>query len=56
MYRSLYLSRKFKIGIAVPPYNDINVLSQDIDLIVIEENEKLVGFNIATARKINKFL
>ena len=32
MYGPLYLPRKFKIGIAVPPTNDIDVFSQDLGL------------------------
>ena len=47
MYGPLYLPRKFKIGIAVPPSNDIDVFSQDIGLIAIVENDKLIGFNVA---------
>ncbi|MFJ5763542.1 assimilatory sulfite reductase (NADPH) hemoprotein subunit [Neobacillus sp. NPDC093182] len=47
MYGPLYLPRKFKIGIAVPPSNDIDVFSQDLGLIAIVEDEKLVGFNVA---------
>ncbi|PIC78918.1 sulfite reductase [Sporosarcina sp. P18a] len=47
IYGATYLPRKFKIGIAVPPMNDIDVFSQDIGLIAIVENEKLVGFNVA---------
>ncbi|KYG34768.1 assimilatory sulfite reductase (NADPH) hemoprotein subunit [Alkalihalobacillus trypoxylicola] len=47
MYGALYLPRKFKIGIAVPPSNDIDVFSQDIGFIAIVENKKLVGFNVA---------
>ena len=43
----LYLPRKFKIGIAVPPNNDVDVFSQDLGLIAILEEGKLVGFNIA---------
>ncbi|MBF0840882.1 NADPH-dependent assimilatory sulfite reductase hemoprotein subunit [Staphylococcus lentus] len=46
MYGKTYLPRKFKIGIAVPPSNDIDVYSQDIGLISIIENDKLVGFNV----------
>lgn len=46
MYRKTYLPRKFKIGIAVPPSNDIDVYSQDIGLISIIEDDKLVGFNV----------
>ncbi|MFJ8069678.1 assimilatory sulfite reductase (NADPH) hemoprotein subunit [Peribacillus sp. NPDC096447] len=47
MYGKLYLPRKFKIGIAVPPSNDIDVYSQDLGFIAIVENGKLVGFNVA---------
>ncbi|RBW67458.1 assimilatory sulfite reductase (NADPH) hemoprotein subunit [Bacillus taeanensis] len=47
MYGPLYLPRKFKIGIAVPPSNDIDVFSQDIGFIAITEKDKLVGFNVA---------
>jgi sulfite reductase (NADPH) hemoprotein beta-component len=47
MYGPLYLPRKFKIGIAVPPSNDIDVFSQDLGLIAIVEEGKLVGFNVA---------
>lgn len=47
MYGLLYLPRKFKIGIAVPPSNDIDVFSQDLGLIAIVENGKLIGFNVA---------
>ncbi|MED4462696.1 assimilatory sulfite reductase (NADPH) hemoprotein subunit [Metabacillus fastidiosus] len=47
MYGPLYLPRKFKIGIAVPPSNDIDVFSQDLGFIAIVENDKLVGFNVA---------
>lgn len=47
MYGALYLPRKFKIGIAVPPNNDVDVFSQDIGFIAILENNQLVGFNVA---------
>ncbi|MBO0960940.1 assimilatory sulfite reductase (NADPH) hemoprotein subunit [Neobacillus sp. MM2021_6] len=47
MYGALYLPRKFKIGIAVPPSNDIDVFSQDLGLIAIVENGKFIGFNLA---------
>ncbi|MBU7216582.1 NADPH-dependent assimilatory sulfite reductase hemoprotein subunit [Staphylococcus gallinarum] len=46
LYGKTYLPRKFKIGIAVPPSNDIDVYSQDIGLISIIEDGKLVGFNV----------
>lgn len=47
IYGKVYLPRKFKIGIAVPPNNDVDVFSQDIGLIAIVEDGKLQGFNIA---------
>lgn len=46
MYSKTYLPRKFKIGIAVPPSNDIDVYSQDIGLIAVIEDDQLVGFNV----------
>lgn len=47
MYGPLYLPRKFKIGIAVPPSNDIDVYSQDLGFIAIVEEGRLIGFNVA---------
>lgn len=46
IYGDLYLPRKFKIGIAVPPSNDIDVFSQDLGFIAIVENDALAGFNV----------
>lgn len=42
-----YLPRKFKFGIAIPPYNDIDVFAQDFGLIAILEEGRLLGFNLA---------
>lgn len=47
MYGKHYLPRKFKIGIAVPPSNDIDVFSQDLGFIAIIEEGELTGFNVA---------
>lgn len=47
LYQERYLPRKFKIGIAVPPDNDVDVFSNDLGLIAIVENGQLLGFNIA---------
>ena len=47
LYQKHYLPRKFKIGIAIPPNNDSDVFINDIGLVAIVENDKLVGFNIA---------
>ncbi|HEV8513291.1 MAG TPA: NADPH-dependent assimilatory sulfite reductase hemoprotein subunit [Cyclobacteriaceae bacterium] len=47
LYQDRYLPRKFKIAIAIPPNNDVDVFGNDIGLIAIIENNKLLGFNIA---------
>jgi sulfite reductase (NADPH) hemoprotein beta-component len=47
LYRDSYLPRKFKIGICIPPNNDIDVLGNDLGLIAIIENDQLLGFNFA---------
>ncbi len=47
LYQERYMPRKFKIGIAIPPNNDVDVFTNDIGLIAIIENNKLLGFNIA---------
>ncbi|WP_372775495.1 NADPH-dependent assimilatory sulfite reductase hemoprotein subunit [Mangrovibacterium sp.] len=46
IYGDRYLPRKFKIGVAVPPYNDVDVFSQDLGFIAIQEKGKLVGYNV----------
>ncbi|NOV02159.1 assimilatory sulfite reductase (NADPH) hemoprotein subunit [Paenibacillus planticolens] len=46
IYGKVYLPRKFKIGIAVPPSNDVDVFSQDLGFIAIVEDGKLKGFNV----------
>lgn len=47
LYGETYLPRKFKIGLALPPLNDIDVFAQDLGLIAIAENGQLRGFNVA---------
>lgn len=47
LYQDRYLPRKLKIGIGIPPNNEVDVLINDIALIAIEENGQLKGFNIA---------
>ncbi|WP_151734588.1 assimilatory sulfite reductase (NADPH) hemoprotein subunit [Paenibacillus tengchongensis] len=46
IYGPVYLPRKFKIGLAVPPSNDVDVFSQDLGFIAIVEDGKLAGFNV----------
>lgn len=47
LYQDRYMPRKFKIGLAIPPNNDADVLTNDLALIAIVENNELKGFNIA---------
>lgn len=47
LYGRTYLPRKFKIGIALPPSNDIDVFAQDLGFIALTEGNALTGFNVA---------
>lgn len=47
LYQDRYLPRKLKIGIAIPPNNDVDVFINDIALIAIIENNTIIGYNIA---------
>ena len=47
LYLDRYMPRKFKIAIAIPPNNDVDVFANDIGLIAIIENNRLLGFNMA---------
>jgi sulfite reductase (NADPH) hemoprotein beta-component len=46
IYGKTYLPRKFKIAIAVPPSNDVDVFANDLGLIAITEDGALAGFNV----------
>jgi len=46
MYGATYLPRKFKVGLALPPSNDVDVFSQDLGFIAIEEDGRLSGYNV----------
>ncbi len=47
LYQDRYMPRKFKVGIAIPPNNDPDVYANDVGLVAIIENDKLLGFNVA---------
>ncbi|MBV6422734.1 MAG: Sulfite reductase [NADPH] hemoprotein beta-component [Steroidobacteraceae bacterium] len=51
IYGPTYLPRKFKIAIAVPPHNDVDVFAHDLGLIAIldegPQGVQLAGFNVA---------
>ena len=46
MYGDTYLPRKFKVGFALPPVNDVDIFSQDLGFIAVEENGQLAGYNV----------
>jgi sulfite reductase (NADPH) hemoprotein beta-component len=46
IYGKHYLPRKFKIAVAVPPSNDVDVFANDLGFIAITEGDKLAGFNV----------
>jgi sulfite reductase (ferredoxin) len=46
IYGELYLPRKFKIGIALPDDNCVDILTYDLGLAAIVENDEIVGYNV----------
>ncbi|MGX6446871.1 NADPH-dependent assimilatory sulfite reductase hemoprotein subunit [Patulibacter sp. S7RM1-6] len=45
-YGRQYMPRKFKIGFAIPPSNDIDIYSQDLGLVAVQSRGRLKGFNV----------
>ena len=41
-----YLPRKFKIAIALPPHNDVDVFAHDLGFIAIVQRGRIVGYNV----------
>ncbi|GAA5813017.1 hypothetical protein MFLAVUS_006483 [Mucor flavus] len=47
IYGPTYLPRKFKIVIAVPPNNDVDIFAHDLGYIaIVDANKKVVGYNV----------
>ncbi len=46
IYGRTYLPRKFKIAVAVPPLNDVDVFAHDLGFIAIEEDGHIAGYNV----------
>jgi len=46
IYGRTYLPRKFKIVVAVPPSNDVDIYAHCLGFIAIVEDEKVVGYNV----------
>ena len=47
LYGKFYLPRKFKIGIATPADNSIDVLTNDLAILPLFEGQQLQGYNFA---------
>ena len=47
IYGDRYLPRKFKIGFALPPVNDVDVFANDLGFIGIVEQGALVGYDVS---------
>ena len=47
IYGKTYLPRKFKIAVAVPPSNDVDIYANCLSFIAVVENGELVGYNVA---------
>ncbi len=46
IYGKTYLPRKFKMAIALPEDNCVDIYTQDLGLMAIVEGEKIVGYNV----------
>ena len=46
IYGKTYLPRKFKIAVALPPRNDVDVFSNCLGFVGIPDGEKVVGYNV----------
>ena len=48
IYGQAYLPRKFKIGFAIPPLNDVDVFAQDLGFIaILDDAGDLLGYNVS---------
>jgi len=47
IYGPTYLPRKFKIALALPPDNDVDLFAQDLGFIAICQGSEIVGYNVA---------
>ncbi len=47
IYGATYLPRKFKMAVAIPPENDVDVYAQDLSFIAITDTkDEIVGYNV----------
>jgi sulfite reductase (ferredoxin) len=46
IYGSVYMPRKFKIGIGLPEDNCVDIYANDLGFLCVVENNELIGFNV----------
>ncbi len=47
IYGATYLPRKFKMAIAIPPENDVDVYAQDLSFVAITDGgDEVIGYNV----------
>jgi sulfite reductase (NADPH) hemoprotein beta-component len=46
IYGRTYLPRKFKIAVALPPHNDVDVFAHDLGFIAIVQRGHIIGYNV----------
>jgi sulfite reductase (NADPH) hemoprotein beta-component len=46
VYGETYLPRKFKTAVAIPPQNDVDIYTNDLGFVAIEDKGELIGFNV----------
>jgi len=46
LYGRTYLPRKFKIAFALQPVNDVDIFTNCLGYVAIEENGKIIGYNL----------
>ena len=46
IYGKTYLPRKFKIAVAVPPSNDVDLFANDLGFVAVIEDDEIVGYTV----------
>jgi sulfite reductase (NADPH) hemoprotein beta-component len=46
IYGRTYMPRKFKIGVAHPPHNDVDAFANDLSFVAIEKRGKIIGYDV----------
>ena len=46
IYGKTYLPRKFKIAVAIPPSNDVDLYANDLGFVAVIKDDKIVGYTV----------